>query len=170
MIKFFPLLAAGLFVGCASAAIDTDTITLTMREVVTYEEPEEEEPALLQLESPKPSRKSIMQLEATHFELDSDRLTPQGEDSLEQVADLLHLYPNSPVVLVGHTCSLGREAHNQDLSLRRARAVRRLLRQQHAITNPIKIVGKGSSQPAESNEIAAGREANRRVEVFVLKK
>lgn len=112
MIKFFPLLAAALFIGCASAAIDTDTITLNMDKVVTYENTTTEEPALLIPTQPKAKRKSVMQLNAAHFELDSDRLTPQGEDSLEQMADLLHLYPNAPVVLVGHTCSLGREAHN----------------------------------------------------------
>ena len=168
--KFFPLLAVGFFIGCASAP--SDTITLNMGEVVTYER--EEAPALAsapqkRAPAPRPVRKSDMRLEAAHFELDSARLTAQGEDALEQMAEILHAYPMAPVILVGHTCSIGREAHNRDLSLRRAKAVRKILRQEHGVINPIRVKGKGSSEPRVSNNTQEGREANRRVEIYIFK-
>ena len=168
MTKFFPLLAAGLFIGCASAP--SDTVTLNMGEVVTYEREKAPAPVLVEKpRAPRPARKSDMRLEAAHFELDSARLTAQGEEALEKMAEILHAYPMAPVVLVGHTYSMGRETHNKDLSLRRAKAVRKILRQEHGVINPIRVKGKGSSEPRVSNNTQEGREANRRVEIYIFK-
>ena len=158
---------AGLFIGCASTKTQ-DTITLDLAEVVTYEA--EEEPASVQEQKPE----LLQQLEVkvsdeTCFGFDSVSLTEEGKDALQEVANTLKNYPESPVVIVGHTCSMGDPYYNIDLSRRRAEAVRSVLQQQYGVTNPISIEGKGASEPKDSNDTVAGRAANRRVEIFIFK-
>ncbi len=166
IIKLFPLVMTGLFIGCASTKTQ-DTITLDLAEVVTYEA---EEPAPVQEQKPE----LLQQLEVkvsdeTCFGFDSVSLTEEGKDALQEVANTLKNYPESLVVIVGHTCSMGDPYYNIDLSQRRAEAVRSVLQQQYGVTNPISIEGKGASEPKVSNETMDGRRANRRVEIFIFK-
>lgn len=104
------------------------------------------------------------------FATGSDRLRPEAAQGLEEVADLIRdLRPRSMTV-VGHTDSVGEEALNRELSLRRARAVQRWLEQRVGDAMPAVVVeGRGEAQPVATNASAEGRALNRRVE-FLLER
>lgn len=168
VIKLFPLLVAGLLVGCSSADKTEDTITLDLAEVVTYEVANEPAPAKQKTPKVVPTHKTELPGHLC-FELNSTHLTADGTDLLAQVAAMLRTSPTASVTIVGHTCNVGEESYNQWLSLRRAESVRDTLQQEYGITNPISVEGKGSGEPKESNETRQGRQANRRVEVYIFK-
>lgn len=101
-----------------------------------------------------------------NFAFDSDKLTPDMETALKGLASKLKATPGSESVnLVGHTCSIGPDAYNVRLSIRRAESVADFLAAQGISREVISIEGKGESEPAHDNGTRAGRSANRRVEV-----
>lgn len=104
------------------------------------------------------------------FATGSDRLRPEAAQGLQEVAELIRdLRPRSMTV-VGHTDSVGEEALNRELSLRRARAVQRWLEQRVGDAMPAVVVeGRGEAQPVATNASAEGRALNRRVE-FLLER
>ena len=168
MIKFFPLLMVGMFVGCSSADRTEDAITLDLAEVVTYEVVNEPAPAKQKTSEVLPTHK--MELPGhLYFELSSTSLTADGTNALAHVVETLRDNPTASVTIVGHTCDIGEESYNQWLSERRAESVRDTLQQVYGITNPISVEGKGEDEPKESNDTIQGRQANRRVEVYIFK-
>lgn len=68
----------------------------------------------------------------------------------------------------GHTDASGKEAYNEQLSLRRAKSVGKVLTGVGMKEENIKLRGLGSSQPVASNDTAAGRTENRRVSIVVI--
>ena len=101
------------------------------------------------------------------FKFDSDRLSRPGyKENLREVADAA----GDPrglkkIVIEGHTCSIGTRAYNRDLSLRRAKAIRRTLSGQFGIPlHKIIVKGMGEDRPVSSNSSVKGRRLNRRVE------
>ncbi len=107
----------------------------------------------------------------TLFDFDSATLKPEGQQALEAVAERIRSKGASVVDIdiIGHTDSVGAEVYNQQLSVRRAAAVRN-----HIVSNYPKIdasiidvSGKGESSPVADNSTAEGRAKNRRVEVNV---
>jgi outer membrane protein OmpA-like peptidoglycan-associated protein len=94
-------------------------------------------------------------------------LRPAARESLAKVAGILLAYPDLRLEVDGHTDSVGSDAYNQDLSEKRAGAVRDYLVQQGIPVSTVTTVGFGKTQPIASNTTAAGRQQNRRVEVVV---
>jgi OmpA-OmpF porin, OOP family len=70
------------------------------------------------------------------------------------------------VLIEGHTDNVGSEASNQELAQRRARAVQSALTQRGVAGDQITAMGKGENFPIASNDDAAGRQSNRRVELI----
>ena len=101
------------------------------------------------------------------FATDSDRVRPDLQRSLGAVASNLQQYPDSHVVVVGHTDNTGTAAHNLDLSQRRAGAVAGVLIGGGVAPGRITAVGRGESQPVATNLTSAGRALNRRVEIII---
>ena len=87
--------------------------------------------------------------------------------SLEKLSRTINAYPNSRVVIIGHTDNVGSEMANQNLSLARATAVRNYLESKGTSASQMQVYGRGATQPIASNESAEGRAKNRRVEVFI---
>ncbi len=108
------------------------------------------------------------------FPFGSDRLRPEAAEGLQEVATLIRDLRPQAIRIVGHTDSVGDDATNRDLSLRRARSVQRWLEERAGGAMPPVIVeGRGEGEPVAPNATPEGRDnpegraLNRRVE-FVL--
>lgn len=95
-------------------------------------------------------------------------LTSGAQGRLAPLASFLSKQPEARIQIAGHTDSQGAEAYNQDLSMRRAASVAAYLVSTGVNANRINSVGFGESVPLSSNNTAAGRAINRRVEVTIL--
>ncbi len=101
------------------------------------------------------------------FAVDSATLRPDLQQDLRVIATNLVNFPRSDVIVIGHTDNTGSAAYNQGLSERRAGSVAQVLRSQGVSANRIQTIGRGLTQPVASNDTAAGRQQNRRVEIFI---
>jgi outer membrane protein OmpA-like peptidoglycan-associated protein len=101
------------------------------------------------------------------FDFDSAAVKPGGFDELQRVAEVLNAYPQTTIQIAGHTDSSGSEQYNQILSERRAEAVKNILVNYQVVPQRISTIGFGESQPVASNDTAAGRQMNRRVNITI---
>lgn len=101
------------------------------------------------------------------FATDSAALRPDLTRDLDAVAQNLISYPQSTILITGHTDNTGEAAYNQDLSLRRAQSVANVLRQAGVASARISPVGMGEDAPVASNLTPEGRAQNRRVEITI---
>jgi len=102
------------------------------------------------------------------FATNSSSLTPEAAGNMAQLSETLQKYADTKVVIEGHTDSSGSNAINQPLSERRAQAVANNLTSNGVDSGRIEAKGYGSTQPAGDNTTAAGKAANRRVEVAIF--
>jgi outer membrane protein OmpA-like peptidoglycan-associated protein len=102
------------------------------------------------------------------FDVDEAELKPGGMQRLARVAEFLRQNPDRNVLVEGHTDSTAPDAYNLALSQRRANAVEDFLIAQGVDPTRISATGYGEQQPIATNDTAAGRQANRRVEIVVL--
>ena len=101
------------------------------------------------------------------FDVDSARIRSDGQATLEDVGAVLGEYDKTAVVVQGHTDSTGSDAHNQELSERRASSVASELRSRGVDSERIATLGMGEGYPVASNETDSGRQRNRRVEILL---
>lgn len=102
------------------------------------------------------------------FDVDSADLKPEVRPLLERQAGLLNShFPTLDVFVCGHTDSSGGEAHNLELSLKRAQAVGLFLGDQSVGKTRIKIQGFGEGYPVGANDTPEGRARNRRTEIVL---
>ncbi len=106
----------------------------------------------------------ILKLQNVEFYTASERLTPLGQRTLNQVATVLQRYPGMPVEIAGHTDNQGDAASNMELSRKRAASVKQYLVNKGISGANLTDVGFGQTQPIASNKTASGRQQNRRVE------
>ena len=102
------------------------------------------------------------------FDFDKSVLKPEGKAKLDDLTSKLQGINLEVIIAVGHTDSVGTDAYNQKLSIRRAEAVKAYLQAKGIEANRIYTEGKGEKQPVDSNKTAAGRAKNRRVEIDVV--
>jgi outer membrane protein OmpA-like peptidoglycan-associated protein len=102
------------------------------------------------------------------FDLDRAELKPGASNTLSPVVDFLNDYPEVSVRITGHTCWLGSNEHNLDLSQRRADAVGDYLVSRGIDRDRLFKAAEGESQPIDTNLTEEGRRSNRRVEVLQL--
>jgi outer membrane protein OmpA-like peptidoglycan-associated protein len=102
------------------------------------------------------------------FATDSDVLRPGAIERLRPLAGYLRANPGVRVAIDGHTDSRGTDAHNQDLSERRAASVREALDDMGVVRARFRVRGHGESSPVASNATVEGMRLNRRVEVTLL--
>jgi len=97
-------------------------------------------------------------------------LRPAAADALQKVAVLVKSYGGLPVLIAGHTDSVGRPDANQLLSENRAAAVKEWLTPQGGVpAERITAKGYGQTAPTATNDTADGRQKNRRVEIRLQK-
>jgi len=102
------------------------------------------------------------------FDTDSAVFKPSFNPILDSVAKVLAEYNKTIVQISGHTDSTGTLAHNMTLSQKRAAAVATYLINRGVASNRISATGFGPNQPIATNDTAAGREQNRRVEIQLI--
>lgn len=101
------------------------------------------------------------------YDFDSDAVRGDAATNLQNLATSLRKYPNTQLLIVGHTDDSGSDAYNQALSQRRADAALRFLGEQNIAPHRIAASGRGESEPVASNDTEGGRQANRRIEVAI---
>ncbi|MBX3655829.1 MAG: OmpA family protein [Ramlibacter sp.] len=102
------------------------------------------------------------------FDFDKSVLKPEGKAKLEDLTDKVKGINLEVIIAVGHTDSVGSDAYNQKLSVRRAEAVKAFLVSKGIEKNRVYTEGKGEKQPVADNKTAEGRAKNRRVEIEVV--
>jgi outer membrane protein OmpA-like peptidoglycan-associated protein len=106
-----------------------------------------------------------------YFDFASDRIKEESEPVLKEIAAVMTKYPAWTLTVEGHTDNVGTTADNQDLSLRRAAAVRKALGDTYSIpANRLVPAGFGESRPKDTNDTLEGRARNRRVELARIAK
>jgi outer membrane protein OmpA-like peptidoglycan-associated protein len=102
------------------------------------------------------------------YGFDSAELQPAARENLTKLANSLKNYPDSDILIVGHTDSIGNENYNMGLSNRRAQSAKNYLVAQGIPADRIRTEGRGENEPIADNETEAGRQENRRVEVAIF--
>lgn len=101
------------------------------------------------------------------FAQDSDQLTSATRDNLRRFGTSLEKYPNTRIMVVGHTDTQGGSERNLDLSERRAQAIANFLVDVGVSRARITTLGRGDAEPLATNDTDAGRQWNRRVEIAI---
>jgi outer membrane protein OmpA-like peptidoglycan-associated protein len=105
---------------------------------------------------------------AITFGFNDANLQSQFYPVLDDVARTLTEYNQTVVEVAGHTDSVGSDAYNQELSVRRANSVAAYLASHGLMQQRLITVGAGESRPIASNETEEGRAQNRRVEITLV--
>jgi outer membrane protein OmpA-like peptidoglycan-associated protein len=109
----------------------------------------------------------VSEVGGVQFATGTSNLSPQARESLSRFAGIVASYPDLKFKVEGHTDSTGSDATNQELSTKRAIAVRDYLIGQRVAASSIDAEGLGSSNPVADNSTNAGRAKNRRVEIVI---
>ena len=125
-------------------------------------------PAPAVVPAPAPISEKVSFAADAFFDFDKAVLKPEGKAKLDDLSSKLSGINLEVIIAVGHTDSVGTDAYNQKLSIRRSEAVKAYLVSKGIETNRVYTEGKGEKQPVADNKTAAGREKNRRVEIEVV--
>lgn len=101
------------------------------------------------------------------FDLNSDVIRPGLYNELDRISQIMIKYPETSILVEGHTDSTGAESYNQQLSERRASNVKHLLTNRGVPEYRMSIIGYGESRPIATNATPEGRQLNRRVEIRI---
>ena len=125
------------------------------------------EAQLAELSAKKTERGIVITLGDVLFGVDVARLNTDGMRTAQKLADVLQQNPNRNVLIEGYTDSTGTAPHNQELSERRAGAVRSALQEMGVAGGRVTARGYGQSNPVAANDTAQNRQLNRRVEIVL---
>lgn len=125
------------------------------------------EAQLAELSAVRTVRGIVITLGDVLFDVDQAQLTANGMTTVQKLALILTQNPQRTVMVEGFTDSTGSHAHNQELSERRAGAVRIALQQMGVAGERVITRGYGEAYPVASNDTSANRQLNRRVEIVL---
>lgn len=125
------------------------------------------EAQLVDLAAKKTERGMVITLGDVLFATDQARLSAEGMRTAQKLTNVLQQNPERTVLIEGFTDSTGTAAHNQELSERRAGAVRNALQEQGVARERIAVRGYGEAYPVAANDTAQNRQLNRRVEIVL---
>ena len=119
-----------------------------------------------------PAKKEVLETFEllVQFDLEQSEVKSVFKPQFDELARFLNAQPETTITVEGHTCWLGTEKYNQDLSERRARAVKKMLVKDYGFSaDRINIKGFGESRPIADNNTESGRQMNRRAIAVILK-
>lgn len=125
-------------------------------------------PAPAAVPAPAPVAEKVTFAADAFFDFDKAVLKPAGKASIDELLSKVKDINVEVIIAVGHTDSIGSDAYNQKLSIRRAEAVKAYIVSKGLEPNRVYAEGKGEKQPVASNKSKAGRAKNRRVEIEVV--
>ena len=102
------------------------------------------------------------------FATNSSTLQTEAKTNISKLATILSKYPDTNILVTGHTDSDGTEEYNQTLSEKRAKSVSDYTIAQGINSSRFSIIGLGESEPVASNETVDGKHLNRRVEIAIF--
>lgn len=102
------------------------------------------------------------------FETNSSTLQAKAKSDISKLVLILNKYPDTNILVTGHTDSDGTEQYNQTLSEKRAKAVSDYSMSQGISSSRLSIIGLGEGEPVASNETVEGKKLNRRVEIAIF--
>jgi len=102
------------------------------------------------------------------YDFDSDVVRAEAATNLRSLATSLGKYPDTDLLIVGHTDAVGSGEYNQTLSQRRATAAANYLTSQGVNPGRLQAVGRGETEPLATNDTEGGRQLNRRVEIAIF--
>ena len=117
---------------------------------------------------PKPVAEKVTFAADVLFDFDKSVIKPEGKSKLDDLAAKVRGINLEVVIAIGHADSIGSDAYNQKLSVRRAEAVKAYLVSKGIEGNRVYTEGKGEKQPVASNKTKEGRAKNRRTEIEVI--
>jgi OOP family OmpA-OmpF porin len=117
---------------------------------------------------PKPVAEKVTFAADVLFDFDKSVVKPEGKSKLDDLANKVRGINLEVVIAIGHADSIGSDAYNQKLSVRRAESVKAYLVSKGIEPNRIYTEGKGEKQPVADNKTKEGRAKNRRVEIEVI--
>ena len=119
------------------------------------------------LETRETARGLIVNISDVLFDFNKYDLKPGAREKMAKVSGILLAYPGLKIQVEGHTDSIGTDEYNLKLSQERSDSVRNYLVSQGVPAPTVTSVGFGKANPVASNDTAAGRQQNRRVELVV---
>jgi type IX secretion system PorP/SprF family membrane protein len=159
----------------------TDSLTVQPEPELTVEQEEKSEPDSTRagtqpdetgftIGQPRSTSRIVEEYEVRlPFRFNSFELSEEFTAFLDDVVDRLRDNPGYSVEVTGHTDSVGSDDVNERISLARAQAAADYLMSKGIAASRIKVEGKGETLPISSNDTAAGRALNRRVEITILR-
>ena len=117
---------------------------------------------------PKPVAEKVTFAADVLFDFDKSVVKPEGKSKLDDLSGKVRGVNLEVVIAIGHADSIGSDAYNQKLSVRRAESVKAYLVSKGIEPNRIYTEGKGEKQPVADNKTKEGRAKNRRVEIEVI--
>lgn len=145
----------------------TDTAEAQRQTALALERNRMLEARMAELNAKQTPRGLVITLGDVLFDVDRSALKPAGMRMVDQLAEVLKADPQRTVLVEGFTDSTGADAYNQTLSTERADAVRVALLGQGIASTRVASRGYGKANPVGSNDSAAGRQMNRRVEIVL---
>ena len=125
------------------------------------------EAQLREMEAQQTERGLLVTLGDVLFAFNKAELSAQAGPRLDKLANFLKQFPDRKLLIEGYTDSVGGDSYNQELSERRAQAVRDALVQRGVDTGRITARGYGKAHPVADNTSPEGRAMNRRVEIVI---
>ncbi len=119
-------------------------------------------------EKPKPVAEKVTFAADVLFDFDKAVIKPEGKSKLDDISNKVRGINLEVVIAIGHADSIGSDAYNQRLSIRRAESVKAYLVSKGIEPNRVYTEGKGEKQPVANNSTRDGRTKNRRVELEVI--
>lgn len=122
---------------------------------------------ILELQARETERGLLVTLGDVLFQTGKAELLPTAHPRMDKLAEFLKQFPDKSLLIEGYTDSVGSDSYNQELSMRRAEAVKAALMQRGVDPVRMGVRGYGEAFPVASNDSPEGRALNRRVEVVV---